>query len=310
MKKLDQAREILTALGFDAKRTNALACRTLLALANVSEQTPWDQATNDRMGVRAIMDFMRERLDYPIAENSRESVRRFVLKQFVEVGFCLSNDDDPARPTNSSKNNYRLSDSALPVLRHFLDPNWEEYVAAYLAQSLTQIELQKAARELERFDIVFPSGSRQSLKAGGQNQLIKEMVEVFCPHFIKDGEVLYIGDADQKLVIYEEETLHSLGIHLDPHGKFPDLVVLDRNRNWLFLMEAATTHGPIDHSRYRELHDLFKGSSAGLVLISCFPDKRTLRKFLPDLAWETEVWVAEEPTHMIHLNGSRFLGPY
>lgn len=90
----------------------------------------------------------------------------------------------------------------------------------------------------------------------------------------------------------------------------PDLIVFDEKRNWLFLMEAASTHGPVDHSRYLELHDLFGSSSAGLVLVSCFPDKKTLRKFIADLAWETEVWVADETTHMMHLNGSRFLGPY
>jgi hypothetical protein len=26
--------------------------------------------------------------------------------------------------------------------------------------------------------------------------------------------------------------------------------------------------------------------------------------------WETEVWVAGSPTHLIHFNGERFLGPY
>lgn len=51
-------------------------------------------------------------------------------------------------------------------------------------------------------------------------------------------------------------------------------------------------------------------STAGLVLVSCFPDRKTLRRFITDWAWETEVWIANEPTHLIHLDGSRLMGPY
>lgn len=75
-------------------------------------------------------------------------------------------------------------------------------------------------------------------------------------------------------------------------------------------MEAATSHGPVDAKRYGELTKLFASAKPGLVFVSCFPSRATMRKFLSDLAWETEVWNADEPTHMIHLNGSRFLGPY
>ncbi|MFS2517149.1 MULTISPECIES: BsuBI/PstI family type II restriction endonuclease [Parabacteroides] len=30
---------------------------------------------------------------------------------------------------------------------------------------------------------------------------------------------------------------------------------------------------------------------------------------MADIAWETEVWIAENPGHMIHFNGDRFIGP-
>ena len=52
------------------------------------------------------------------------------------------------------------------------------------------------------------------------------------------------------------------------------------------------------------------GSSAGLVYVSCFPDRDVMRKFLADLAWEAEAWCASDPAHMIHLNGDKFLGPH
>lgn len=56
--------------------------------------------------------------------------------------------------------------------------------------------------------------------------------------------------------------------------------------------------------------DFIQDSSAGLIFISAFPDRKTFTRFSNDLAWETDVWIANNPTHMIHLNGSRFLGPY
>lgn len=75
-------------------------------------------------------------------------------------------------------------------------------------------------------------------------------------------------------------------------------------------MEAASTHGPVDAKRQSELATLFGHSTAGLVYVSCFPNRATMRKFLSELAWESEAWCADAPSHMIHLNGDRFLGPH
>ena len=111
MTMLREAQDILKLFEFDDKRTNEMAGRTLLSLLNLTENDSWADADNPRIGVRGN-----------IAENSRETVRRFVLHQFVDSGFCLHNDDDPLRPTNSSKNVYRVSPNALRVIRLY-DPD-------------------------------------------------------------------------------------------------------------------------------------------------------------------------------------------
>ncbi|WP_243118482.1 BsuBI/PstI family type II restriction endonuclease [Actinomyces wuliandei] len=121
---------------------------------------------------------------------------------------------------------------------------------------------------------------------------------------------MYVGDADSKTGTFEHDRLAALGVVVDEHGKMPDLVVYQPEKNWLFLMEAASTHGPVDSIRYSELSKIFRDATAGLVYVSCFPDRAAMRKFLAELAWETGVWLASDPTHMIHLDGSRFLGPY
>ncbi|MGF9648911.1 BsuBI/PstI family type II restriction endonuclease [Pseudarthrobacter oxydans] len=148
------------------------------------------------------------------------------------------------------------------------------------------------------------------LGAGGQNVLLKSMAEEFCSRFTPGGQVLHIGDADQKLGVFQQEDLAALGVEPNLHGRFPDLIVYMADKNWLILMEAASSHGPVDAKRYDELKEVSAGSTAGLVYVSCFPDRASVRKFLSDLAWETEAWAADEPSHMIHLNGSRCLGPY
>lgn len=310
MSTVQEAQDILRAFEFDSRRTNENSARTLLALAGLDENNTWADSTNDRMGVRAILDWMRGPLNHPIAENSRETIRRFVLHQFVDAGFCLYNDDDPARPTNSSKNNYRLNPEALLTIRLYGTPDFVPAVEEYLAEVGSLEAKYRAARDLARIPVTTPDGGVFTLKGGGQNILIKAMVEDFCAYFVPGGEILYVGDADEKLATFERDRLAELGVVVDAHGKMPDLVVYQASKNWLFLMEAASTHGPVDHIRYSELSQMFAGSSAGVVYVSCFPNRSIMRRFLGDLAWETEVWLASDPTHMIHLNGDRFLGPH
>ena len=310
MSTVQESQDILRAFEFDRKRTNETSARTLLALAGLDENSTWADATNERMGVRYILDWMRGPLRHPIAENSRETIRRFVLHQFVDAGFCLYNDDDPARPTNSSKNNYRLNPEALLTIKLYGTPDFVPAVEEYLAEVGSLTAKYQAARDLARIPVTTPTGEVFTLKGGGQNILIKEMVENFCAYFVPGGEILYVGDADDKLATFERDRLASLGVLVDEHGKMPDLVVYQASSNWLFLMEAASTHGPVDHIRYSELSRMFAGSSAGIIYVSCFPNRSVMRRFLADLAWETEVWLASDPTHMIHLNGDRFLGPH
>lgn len=312
----EEAKRLLKLFEFDEKRTNDMAARTLLSLLNLREGDTWDQATNNRIGVRGLMDWMRNNLDFPIAENSRETIRREVLHQFVAAAFCEHNDDDPNRATNSSKNVYRVSPNALSVIRMYSGSNDDtssEFRIAleeYLAYAPSLVELQREERKIHKIPVRMPSNEIAYINPGGQNKLIKSMVEEFCPRFAPGSQVLYIGDADSKTSNYNEELLSSLGINLDMHGKMPDLVVYQKDKNWLFLMEAVTTHGPVNPLRKKDLESLFGGSKAGIVYVSCFPNRQVLRSHLMDIAWETEVWLESDPTHMIHFNGSRFMGPY
>jgi len=166
------------------------------------------------------------------------------------------------------------------------------------------------ARRFRKRTVKLPSGETVTLSPGGQNPLIKQVIEEFCPRFAPGATVVYIGDAENKFLHLEAAYLKGLGVVIAPSAKMPDVVVHDTKRNWLLLVEAVTSAGAVDWKRRNELKELFKGCKAGLVFVTAFETRRSMQTFLPLISWETEVWVAEAPDHLIHFDGERFLGPY
>lgn len=122
--------------------------------------------------------------------------------------------------------------------------------------------------------------------------------------------MVYVGDTGDKWGYYDAPLLAKLGVDVDSHGKMPDIVLFCAKRNWLILIESVTSHGPIDGKRHSELSSLFADSKAGLVYVTAFPNRSIMGRYLGEITWETEVWVADSPSHLIHFNGVRFLGPY
>jgi type II restriction enzyme len=308
--KISEASRILAALGMDEERSNERSALTLLALLHLRPDDTWASAANPLLGTRAIMDWMRDHYGRSYAPNSRETIRRFTLHQFAEALVVQQNPDQPDRPVNSPNWNYQVTSEALAVIRRYGTPEFKPRLADYLAKAPGLKARYAATRSRNRIPLVLPNGRPFSLSPGGQNVLIKRIVEEFCPQFTPAAEVLYVGDAGVKWAWFEEECLANLGVSIDQHGKMPDLVVYMPDKNWLVLMEAVSSHGPVDAQRRSELAALFSDAVAGLVYVSCFPDRREMRKYLQQIAWETEVWCADDPTHLIHFNGERFLGPY
>jgi hypothetical protein len=308
--KIREASRILAVLGMDDERANERSALTLLALLHLRADDGWADASNPMLGTRALMDWIRDEYGRNYAANTRETIRRFTLHQFSDALLIQQNPDQPTRPVNSPKWNYQVTNEALAVIRSFGTAQFDSILYSYLAKVPGLKAQYAAAREVNRIPITLPSGEPFTLSPGGQNVLIKQMIEEFCPQFTPGGEVLYVGDADDKWAHFEADRLAELSVTVDQHGKMPDLVVYLPAKDWLVLMEAASSHGPVDAKRHRELAALFKHATPGLVYISCFPDRKEMRKYLHQIAWETDVWCAEDPTHLIHFNGERFLGPY
>lgn len=308
--RVEDARIVLETLGMDGERSNERSALVLLALSQLTSNESWAEAANPMLGTRAIMDFIRDAYGKNYAPNTRETVRRFTLHQFVEAQLVVQNPDQPQRPVNSPKWNYQVTAEALAVLRTYGTDEWQAATDRYLTELPGLKARYAAAREMDRVPLTLPDGSHFTLSPGGQNILLKTIVEDFCPRFTPGGQVIYIGDAGDKWALFERDSLSSLGVEVDEHGKMPDVVVYLPERHWLVLVEAASSHGPVDSKRQAELAELFASSAAGLVYVSCFPDRAEFRKYVDKVAWESEVWCADHPTHMIHYNGERFLGPY
>ncbi len=308
--RLAEAIAALTALQFGPKQRNETAAYTLLAILELQPDDSWADAQAPLRGVTPIIDFIAKTYGVRYAPNTRETIRDDAVKFFVEVGLLLRNPDDPHRPTNSGKTVYQIEPSALALLRKIGTSDWPPTLKKYLAsrEGLTDEIARK--RHSARVPVALPNGSRVALSPGGQNPLIKAIIEHFCPIFAPGGEVLYIGDTENKFVHLEAKSLASLGVQLNSAAKIPDVIVHDTGKNWLLLIEAVTSAGPVDGKRRKELKELFAGCKAGLVFVTAFETRRTMQSFLSHIAWESEVWIAEDPDHMIHFNGERFLGPY
>ena len=309
-RRLAEAIEILSALQLGPKQRNETAAYTLLALLNLQSNFPWADAQAPLCGITPIIDFVAESYGVRYAPNTRETIRDDAVKFFVEEGLLLRNPDDPNRPTNSGKTVYQIEPTALALLRTFGTIEFAPALQRYLAsRESLKYEIARK-RHLARVPITLPDGSQVALSPGGQNPLIKAIIEHFSPAFAPGGVVLYIGDTENKFVHLEATSLAALGVNLDSAAKIPDVIVHYPAKNWLLLIEAVTSAGPVDGKRRKELKNLFAGCKAGLVFVTAFENRRTMQSFVSQIAWESEVWIADYPDHMIHFNGERFLGPY
>ncbi len=308
--KISEALEILESLGFPRQQQNERSALTLLSLLGLKPDDKWEEASEPLMGITPMMEFFAKHYGRKYAPNTRETVRRQTVHQFLQAALVVPNPDKPSRPTNSPKAVYQIEPSALKLLREFGKADWGKHLVKYLRTVETLKKRYARERDKRRIPVTIAVGREITLSAGGQNVLIKKIIDDFCPLFTPGGHVIYVGDTQTKWAYFDPDVLGKLGVEIEEHGKMPDVVVHHVEKDWLILIEAVTSHGPVNPKRRHELKALFAGLRAGIVYVTAFIDRRTMMKYLDDISWETEVWIAESPTHLIHFNGERFLGPY
>ena len=309
-KHITEANQILISLGLPRAQQNERSALCLLALLNLTPRKKWARAETLLMGITPIMDWAREHYQKEYAPNTRETFRRQTIHQFVDAGIARYNPDMPNRPVNSPKAVYQIEPATVELLRRFGTKAWHEKLPGYLSRRETLAARYAKERKQNRIPVQIAEGKRITLSPGEHSKLIRAIIEEFGPRFVPGSVLIYAGDTGGKWGYFDAPLLANLGINVDLHGKMPDVVLYYADRNWLLLVEAVTSHGPVDSKRHAELARLFAEAKAGLVYVTAFPNRAVMARYLGDIAWETEVWVAKAPSHLIHFDGERFLGPY
>ncbi|WP_215750505.1 MULTISPECIES: BsuBI/PstI family type II restriction endonuclease [unclassified Gluconobacter] len=307
---IEATQQIIIALGLPRAQQNERSALCLLALLNLIPGKAWVDAENPLVGITPIMDWAREHYGKEYAPNTRETFRRQTMHQFCDAGLAVANPDQPTRPRNSPRWCYQIEPAALALLRTFGSSAWHDSLTDYLAERETLVARYAKEREQNRIPVEIAPGKEITLSPGEHSELIRAIIEDFASRFAQGSVLVYVGDTGDKFGYFDAPLLASLGVDVDLHGKMPDVVMHYTAKNWLLLVESVTSHGPVDGKRHNELAKLFAGSTAGLVYVTAFPNRAIMGRYLGEIAWETEVWVADAPSHLIHFNGVRFLGPY
>ena len=307
---IDAAIQIIELLGLPKAQQNERSALSLLALLNITPSRGWADAEAPLMGITPIMDWVRAHYGKEYAPNTRETFRRQTMHQFCDAGIALYNPDKPDRPVNSPKAVYQIEKTTLELLRSFGTPACNENLPKYLSKRETLVARYAMERKQNQIPVKIAPNKEISLSPGEHSELIRGIIEDFAPRFAPGSLLVYAGDTGEKWGYFDKDLLAKLNVSVDSHGKMPDVVLHFVEKNWLLLVESVTSHGPVDGKRYAELTKLFATSNAGLVYVTAFPNRAIMGRYLGEIAWETEVWVADAPSHLIHFNGERFLGPY
>lgn len=309
IRKIEEAIEILKELGMPRAQQNERSALTLLTLINLKPSGSWSELGRPLIGVTPIMEWCKNYYGKEYAPNTRETFRRQTLHQFVEGSLALINPDKLDRPVNSPKTVYQIEEDLLKLLMKYKTKEWDDKLKNYIKQRVTLIEKYAKKRNMLKIPLVLPGGEEIMLSPGKHSELIKDIIVEFAPRFAPGAEVIYIGETGTKTEHFNHEKLEELGVVLNKRGKLPDVVLYYKEKDWLLLIESVTSHGPVDSKRHGELSELFSNAKPGIVYVTAFPNRNVMAKYLKEISWETEVWTADAPTHLIHFNGDRFLGP-
>jgi len=309
MPKIEEAKDLLKSLGLPPKQRNELAALTLLALANLTETDPWRKAQRRSIRIHDMILFIEQNYHKRYAENTRETFRRQALHQFEQARIVDRNPDDPLLPTNHPRTHYALSEAVLPVVQNYGAKAGYRHLERFISERGTLIEMYQRRRTQRLIPVKDASGREYHLSPGKHNELQAAVVEQFGPRFAPGARLLYLGDAANKTLVMYSDDLKRLGFPADKHSKLPDVILYLRKKNWLYLIEVITSHGPVSPKRHRELELMLAKSPADRIYVSVFLDLKEFKRHSDNIAWETEVWIAEAPDHLIHWNGDKFLGP-
>lgn len=322
--KVEQALNIMREAGvnvrdFGTPRAKEKLALCLVAIARMAPSTPWKDAwcwlenpsSGKPMRTRDILAWQNQHWGENRSSGSYDLPRRDEIQPAL-IPAGLVTPGNVTADTNDGQRGYSLTPEGAALLRAYGTPEWEARLKEFRAASPLIRDRISKAREFTMIPVRLPDGTEIRLSAGKHNDFQKAVVEQFLPRFAPGAQVLYIGDTTKKsLSIAEETAFDRVGLRRPERGdRLPDIVAYMPDRGWVLLIEAFNTSNPITEARHRVLEHLTEKCSAGPVYVTAFLTRSIFAKYAARISWETEVWTADDPEHMIHFNGDRFLGPH
>ena len=304
MDKIEETREFLQKVGMPKAQQADICCYVMLAMAGIKPNMSWSEATNEWIRIHDIIQFANPYYGATYAENSRETFHKQALHRFRTAALV----EDNGKATNSPNYRYRLTDETLQMLKAVGTKQEQTELNRFLSYHEKLMDIYASKKKMTMKPVKI-NGLNFSFSAGKHNELQKAIIEEFAPRFAPNSECLYVGDTIEKDLVKNVDKLEKLGFEITLHDKMPDVVLYREDKDWIYFVESVTSVGPMDPKRILEIKEMTKDVKAGKVYVTAFLDFKTYKKFSEELAWETEVWIAEMPEHMIHLNGDRFMGP-
>ncbi len=183
-KEISQAFDILKQLGMPRAQLNERSALCLLALLDLTPNTPWRRGKAPLVGITPMMTFSRTHYQKEYAPNTRETFRRQTMHQFVAAGIALYNPDKPERPVNSPKAVYQIEPELLKVLKTYGSSGWGTAVKTYLSMRETLAQKYAKERTMTRIPVRTPDGKELILSGGMHSTLIKSIIEEFASRFV------------------------------------------------------------------------------------------------------------------------------
>lgn len=304
MDKIEEARKFLELIGMPKAQQADICCYVLLAMSDMKPDMSWSKAKNDWIRIHDIIQFSNTFYGTTYAENSREAFRKQVLHGFRTAALI----EDNGMATNSPNYRYRLTEETLNIIKTFQSLEWQKSLNHFLMHHDKLIDIYASKKKMTMMPVKI-NDTDFKFSAGKHNELQKAIIEEFALRFAPNSECLYVGDTIKKDLVKNVTKLTELGFEITLHDKMPDVVLYRQDKDWIYFVESVTSVGPMDPKRILEITEMIKNITSGKIFVTAFLDFKTYKKFSESLAWETEVWIAEMPEHMIHLNGNQFMGP-
>jgi len=315
-KIIEEAIGILLAVGIPilelTDRRKERMAMAFLAVAGVTNSWKNAQGLEEKRILKTgdIITFINEHFEEKISSGSYDDIRRKDLRLLVLAGFIVNSADKKNAATNDPTRGYSLEPYFKNLVVCYKTNRWKIKLQKYVANKVSLKTQLARKRNIEKVPVTLPNGQLLELSAGQHNILQKQIVEEFLPRFGKSCQILYLGDTSNKMLFMEAKTLAMLNFSRGPHDELPDIITYNAAKNWLYLIEAVHSSGTINEVRLLELKELTKNCSADVIYVTTFLNKKEFKKWIVEIAWETEVWIADNPDHLIHFDGHKFLGPY